>query len=104
IFQRIAMAATGLVFLLGALHGSAGFGRYIYSILGALCAAAGVAIAARHVWIQSLPMDQVPACGPPLNYLVSILPPMEVIRMVLHGDGECHKVKWVLLGLSLPWW
>lgn len=104
IFQRIAMAATGLVLLLGALHGSPGFGRFVYAFLGALCAAVGVAIAARHVWIQSLPADQIPACGPPLRSLVGMLPPLDVIRTVLRGDGECHKVKWLLLGLSLPWW
>lgn len=104
IFQRMAMAATGLVFLIALLHGPKGYGRRVYSLLGALFAAAGVAIAARHIWIQALPASQLPACGPPLRYLISVLPPLEVIRKVLQGDGECHTVNWTLFGLSLPFW
>jgi disulfide bond formation protein DsbB len=104
IFQRMAMAATGLVFLIGLLHGPRGGFRISYALLAALLALIGALIAARHVWIQSLPADQVPACAPPLNYLISVLPPVEVIRKVLQGDGECHKVSWTFLGLSLPFW
>jgi len=65
---------------------------------------AGIAIAGRHVWLQHLPADQVPMCGPGLNYLLDAMPISGVIRTVLTGSGECAKVDWALLGLSMPEW
>src|SRR3546814_8514424 len=47
IFQRIAMAATGIVFLVGALHGPRAGGRWFYALLAMLTAAIGIGIAAR---------------------------------------------------------
>ncbi|MDD3762240.1 MAG: disulfide bond formation protein B [Nevskiales bacterium] len=104
IFQRIAMMGAGVFFLLGVLHGPAAWGRWAYSLLAALSAGGGAAVAARHVWLQSLPPDQVPACGPTLDYLLGMLPVMEVITMVLKGDGNCAKIDAQWLGLSLPMW
>jgi len=104
IFQRVAMAAAGVFFLLGALHAPKGGGRWGYSVLAASGAAVGAAIAGRHVWLQSLPADQVPACGPTLDYLLDMLPVMEVVQMVLTGDGNCAKIDAAWLGISLPGW
>ncbi|THD04455.1 disulfide bond formation protein B [Panacagrimonas perspica] len=104
IFQRVAMAGAGLFFLIGALHNPKGGGRWAYAVLADLCAIAGVIIAARHVWLQGLPADQVPACGPTLDYLLGMLPVMEVVQMVLKGDGNCAKIDAQWLGLSLPMW
>ena len=58
----------------------------------------------RHLWLQSLPEDEVPACGPGLDYLMDIFPLSDVIRMVLQGDGSCAEVVWSFMGLSLPGW
>ena len=104
IFQRIAMIGAGILFLLGAVHGPRGAGRWGYAVLAGLSSAAGAAIAARHVWLQSLPPDQVPACGPTLDYLLGMLPVMEVVTMVLKGDGNCAKIDAAWLGVSLPGW
>ncbi len=104
IFQRVSMAGAGLFFLIAALHNPAAAGRWVYSVLAALSAAAGAVIAGRHVWLQSLPADQVPACGPTLDYLLGMLPVMEVIQMVLKGDGNCAKIDAAWLGISLPGW
>jgi protein dithiol:quinone oxidoreductase len=104
VFQRVAMVATGLVFLAGALHGPRAAGRWVYAGLAAMTAAAGAAIAGRHVWLQGLPPDQVPACGPTLDYLLDMLPITEVIRTILSGDGNCAKIDAAWLGLSLPAW
>ena len=65
IFQRIAFFALGLVTLVAALHNPSGRGRTIYALLGGFFAALGTAIAGRHVWLQNLPPDQAPECGPP---------------------------------------
>lgn len=104
IFQRVAMAGAGLFFLLGALHAPKRGGRWFYSIAAALAALIGAAIAARHVWLQSLPPDQVPACGPTLDYLLGFMPVSEVVETVLRGDGNCAKINAAWLGISLPGW
>jgi disulfide bond formation protein DsbB len=104
IFQRIAVIALGLVFLLAALHDPARTGSRIYAALAFLAAATGGAVASRHLWIQSLPADKVPACGAPLDQLLQVLPLRSVIETVLRGDGECAKINWTFLGLSMPAW
>lgn len=104
IFQRVAMIFTALVFLAGAIHGPKAGGRRGYAIGAGLTALAGVGIAARHVWLQSLPPDQVPACGPTLDYMMQLFPFEEVVKLVLKGDGECAKISAEFLGVGLPAW
>ena len=105
IFQRIAFAALGLVFLLAALHAPRGAGgRRAWGVLALLAAAAGTGVAGRHVWLQHLPPDQVPMCGPGLDFLTEAMPLTSVIRTVLTGSGECANVDWTFLGLSMPEW
>jgi disulfide bond formation protein DsbB len=105
IFQRIAFIALGLVFLLGALLAprSPG-GRRAWGIVALVPALAGIGIASRHVWLTHLPPDQVPSCGPPLEFMMESNPLTDVIKMVLTGSGECAKVDWHFLGLSMPEW
>ncbi|MDT0635630.1 disulfide bond formation protein B [Spectribacter hydrogenooxidans] len=104
IFQRVAMAGVALVCLAGALHGPLGWGRHVYFLLATASAGVGAAIAGRHVWLQSLPADQVPACGPDLNYLLDVMPWAEVLAMVLRGDASCADIDAAFMGLSLPAW
>jgi disulfide bond formation protein DsbB len=104
IFQRVAMIATGLVFLAAAIHGPRQWGRWVYAGVASFVALVGVGIAARHVWLQSLPPDQVPACGPTLDYLLDMMPLQEVVTTVLKGDGNCAKIDAQWLGISLPGW
>jgi protein dithiol:quinone oxidoreductase len=105
IFQRVAFAALGLAFLLGGLHAPRGLaGRRTWGILAALAALVGTTIAGRHVWLQSLPADEVPACGPGLEWMLETTPLVGVVREVLTGSGECAEVDWTFLGLSMPAW
>lgn len=104
IFQRVAVIALGVVFLLAVLHGPRGWGRRVYAGLLGLVALVGAGIAGRHVWLQHLPADQVPACGPGLNYMLEVFPLGETLRMVFTGSGECAAVNWSFLGLSMPAW
>lgn len=105
IFQRIAFAALGVAFLIGALVAPDGAaGRRALGVLALLPALAGVGIAGRHVWLTHLPPDQVPSCGPPLDFLMEANPLGEVVRKVLTGSGECAKVDWTFLGMSMPAW
>lgn len=106
ILQRVAMFGVGVVALIGAVHNpKSATGRRIYGVLAFLAAAIGAAIAGRHVWLQHLPPDQVPACGPGLNYMLESIPSkFEVLRKVLQGSGECAEINWTFLGFSMPEW
>jgi disulfide bond formation protein DsbB len=104
IFQRVAVIAVGVIFLIAALHNPRDVGARIYGALIVLAAACGIGIAARHVWIQAQPPGTVAACGADLDFLMDIMPLTEVITKVLTGSGECGKVDWQFLGLSMPWW
>lgn len=104
IFQRLALCALGVVFLLATLHHPSGWGAKAYGLLVGLSAGIGASIAARHVWLQHLPPEEAPRCGPELGYLLETLPLSETVREVLTGSGECAKVDWTLLGLSIPMW
>ena len=105
ILQRVAVIRLGLTFLIAALHNPQGFGRYVYTTLLGLIAAFGVGIAWRHVWLQGLPPDEVPSCtNMGLDYMLDYYPLLEVLSKVLQGSGECAKVSWQFLGLSMPTW
>lgn len=105
IFQRIAYAGTAVFFLIGGLHAPKGrMGRRIYGLLALIPAGIGIGIAARHVWLTHLPKDQVPECGPPLQFMMEVNPLTDVVRKVLTGSGECANVDWTFLGLSMPAW
>jgi disulfide bond formation protein DsbB len=105
IFQRVGVIATGLVLAVAAMHNPAGrVGRAIYALLAFVAVAGGAFVAGRHVWLQSLPPDQVPSCGPGLDYMVDVLPMQEVVATVISGSGECASIDAAFLGLSLPAW
>lgn len=105
IFQRIAFAALGVVLLIAGLHAPKGaLGRRVYGVLAMIPAFTGIGIAGRHVWLTMLPPEKVPACGPPLEFMMEVNPFTDVIRMVLTGSGECAKIDWTFFGLSMPAW
>lgn len=105
--QRIVFVVAGLVGLIAAIHNPATVGTKVYGFLLALVAAVGAALASRQLWLQSLPADEIPACGPGLSYIVENMeyfPMQEVLTMMLSGTGDCADVQWVFLGLSIPGW
>jgi disulfide bond formation protein DsbB len=104
VFQRMAVTALGAVFLVAGLHNPAGRGRFAYAGLVALCTATGLAVAGRHVWLQNLPADAVPACGPGFDYIIDSFPILEALRLIFSGSGECATIDWQFLGLSMPAW
>ena len=104
IFQRVAFIVMGVVFLIGFLHNSRGAMRRVYGALATLVGVTGAAIAGRHVWLQNLPEDQVPECGPGLEFMLEALPFQKMLETVLKGSGECAEVLWTLFGISMPGW
>ena len=104
IFQRIAFMSLGLIALIGAIHNPIGYGRKIYAALAALAGILGAAVAGRHIYLQNLPADQIPECGPGLEFMLSNMPLADALQKALAGSGECADASWTFLGLSMPWW
>lgn len=104
IFQRLAVIGVGVVAFLAGLINPRSLGRKIASALIVLVALSGAAVAGRQLWLQHLPADLVPTCGPGLNYMLETLPFATVLEKVLSGDGECAVVDWRFLGQSMPFW
>ncbi|TAK92063.1 MAG: disulfide bond formation protein B [Burkholderiaceae bacterium] len=102
ILQRFAMIALGTFFLLAAIHNPNRFGQHFYGLLQFAAAAAGIAVAGRHVWLQSLPADQVPACGPGYDYLMENFPLLDAFSVIFRGSGECATIGWSFHGITLP--
>ena len=65
---------------------------------------AEAAVAGRHIYLQNLPADQIPECGPGLEFMLSNMPLADALQKALAGSGECADVSWTFLGLSMPWW
>ena len=102
--QRAVFVALGALALIAGLHNPEHIGQRVYHGLIMLLAAGGAAIAGRQIWLQHLPADQVPACGPGLEYMLEVFPLFEVIQMAITGTGDCAEVQWSLFGLSIPGW
>lgn len=103
IFQRIGFLFMALFFLLGGLHAPLGKSRWAYTGLVLAGAVGGVISAGRHLWLQSLPPDQVPSCGPGLGYMLDAFPLARMLKLVFTGSGECAAVE-PILGLPMPAW
>ncbi len=104
ILQRLAFFAIGVACLAGVASGIARSGARLLFALIALFAALGGSVAARQVWLQSLPAERVPACGPGLEYMLGAFPLSKTLSMVLRGSGECAENSWQFLGLGMAAW
>jgi protein dithiol:quinone oxidoreductase len=102
--QRGFYYLVGGVLAIAALHAPLGIGRIVYGGLAALFAAGGIATAGRQVWLQHLPADRVPACGPDLFFMLDHFPLSQTLSKLFAGTGECAVVDWTFLGLSIAEW
>ncbi|HQT81146.1 MAG: disulfide bond formation protein B [Ferrovum sp. 37-45-19] len=104
IFQRVAYLLLGIFLLLDWLHNPKKWGVYIYSLFQGMSALAGIVLAGRQVWLQHLPPELVPSCGPGLSYILATHPLLKAFSIVLQGSGDCAVVSWRYLNLSLAQW
>lgn len=104
ISQRIAILLTGLILLIACLHNPQSKGVKIYALISGLFASIGASISIRHVWLQDLPEEQVPECGPGFDYMLENFPLTDTLHMMLNGTGECAEVLWTFQGISIPGW
>jgi disulfide bond formation protein DsbB len=104
VLQRLAFLWIGIFALLAFIHNPRRLGLKIYTWFIVLGASFGALVAGRHIWLQNLPTDQVPECGPGLNYMLENFPLSEVFKTVLYGSGSCAEVLWTFLGMTMPMW
>jgi len=98
--QRFFYLLIGIFCFIGLFHQ-----RFrLYGSLGAIASLGGIASAGRQVWLQHLPPEQVPACGPSLQYMLETFPLSDTLRTLVTGDGNCAEVLWQLFGFSMPEW
>jgi protein dithiol:quinone oxidoreductase len=102
--QRVGIVLLGVAFLLAFAADPRGWGRWLFAAGIALLALATMGVAARHLYVQSLPPGTLPSCGAPLEVMLRYAPWREVLAKVLTGSGECAKIEWRFLGLSMPGW
>ena len=104
LLQRVVYIVLMALFLVAAVHGPGRVGATIYGGLLFVVAATGAAIATRHVWLQHLPKDRVPECGPGLEFMLRKFPLTRALEKVLAGSGECAEAGWTFLGLTIAGW
>jgi len=104
LLQRACLVGVMLVCLLGLIINPKAIGSKILAVFTLLFSALGAGIAGRQVWLQHLPADQVPECGPDLAFMLDSFPLFEVLQTVFAGSGECAEVQWTLLNFSMPEW
>jgi len=104
ILQRVAFIGLAVVFLVGALHGPRRTGAWVYSGLLVVIASLGISVAGRHVWLQHLPKDRVPECGPGLEYMLNRFPLGQALEKIFRGSGECAESGWRMMTLSIAEW
>lgn len=102
--QRIFYCLIGAFALLGFIHNGGANSHKVYASLMSFSAIGGIAAAGRQVWMQHLPADKVPACGPSLEYMLDTFPFAEAMKMLILGDGNCAEVMWTFLGFSMGEW
>jgi len=104
LLQRYMFIAIAVVFLIAAWHQPIGYGLYGYGGLLLFLMGIGIAIAARHVWLLHLPVEEQAPCGPGFEYLMNNYPLFDSLRFIVQGTAECSETRDLFLGLTLPMW
>lgn len=103
ILQRYAFIVVGIIALVAAIHNPALAGRRIYSGLLAIMAATGGGVAIRHVYLEHFP-PKIFDCGADVGFMLESFPLTEALPMIFRGTGDCTKVPWRFLSLSIAEW
>lgn len=102
ILDRVVIISLGMLFLLAWAVGPKTIFAKINSVCCMLLSIVGIGLASRHIWLQNLPKDQVPECGPDLYFMLDTLPLFETLRKTLTGSGSCADISWEFAGLTIP--
>lgn len=103
-FQRAALVGVAFFCLLGIVIRPKKLGSKFLAFGVTVSNLIGLAFAGRQVWLQHLPADKVPECGPDLAFMLEMNPIFDVVQQVIAGSGECAEVQWSWIGFSMPEW
>ena len=103
ILQRYAFIVVGVIALVAAIQDPALLGRRIYSGLLVVMAATGGGVAMRHVYLEHYP-PKIFDCGADVGFMLEAFPLTQALPMIFRGTGDCTKVAWRFLGLSIAEW
>jgi protein dithiol:quinone oxidoreductase len=73
------------------------------TVLMLLASSFGAFVAARQSWLQWYP-PEVASCGRDFYGMIETFPLKRVIPMIFKGSGDCTKIDWTFLGLSIANW
>ena len=104
ITQQFFYSIVGITAFIAFNHNPVEIISRFYAGIIFLASAAGIWVAGRQVWLQSLPEDEVPLCGPPLEYIFEVFPFGDLLKALFIGDGNCAEIPWQFLGLSMAGW
>ena len=104
ITQQFFYSIVGITAFIAFNHNPLAIISRFYAAIISLASAAGIWVAGRQVWLQSLPEDEVPLCGPPLEYILEVFPFGDLLTALFMGDGNCAEISWQFLGLSMAGW
>jgi len=102
ILDRVVIISLGVLFFVALVHGPRTIFTKVYGVLCIVLSAIGIGLASRHIWLQNLPKDQVPECGPDLYFMLDTLPLFETLKKTLTGSGSCADISWEFAGLTIP--
>jgi disulfide bond formation protein DsbB len=104
ITQRLFYYLIGVMAILGLVSARKVRLQRFSTFMMMLGAIGGIVTAGHQVWLQHLPKDQVPECGPGLQYWLENNPWFETLSLLFKGDGNCAEVQWTFLGFSIGEW
>lgn len=102
--QRLAFYGVAISALVALITPQKMFLQHLWAAIAGLFALLGAGLASRQIWLQSLPADQVPACGPDFDFIIETFPLSEAISIMFRGNGNCAEVTWTFLSFSIPQW
>jgi disulfide bond formation protein DsbB len=102
IVQRYALVLVALVAGIAAFVPARGF-LLASAGLMTLVSGFGGFVAARQTWLQWYP-PEVASCGRDLYGMIETFPLKRAIPMIFRGGGDCTKIDWTFLGLSIANW
>ena len=103
--QRACVYLVILLSLIGFLHKNQSLTVFrSYIVIAITIIVCGISLSIRQLYLQNLPPELVPTCGPDIDYLFETLPILEVFMLAIRGDGNCAEILWSFLGISIPGW
>ena len=102
IVQRYALVLVAIVAGITAIAKSRGL-LVTGSGLLVLVSGFGAFVAARQSWLQWFP-PEIASCGRDFYGMIETFPLKRAIPMIFKGSGDCTKIDWTFLGLSIANW